>query len=413
MKALLVIGDGMADRPLKELSGKTPLEVAEKPSLDWIAKDGICGILDPISPGVPPGSDAATLALLGYDALKSYRGRGALEALGSGVEILQGDVAFRCNFATVDKNLAVIDRRAGRIETDEASKLAEALQNVRLGSGLTAEILFKNTVQHRAILRLRGQALSRMVSDSDPGKTGKPVLKVEPLENTAEAAQTAKIINELTTRFHKILKDHPVNKERAEKGLPPANIILFRGAGTLPEVKPLPDQYGIKATAITAMPLIKGVCKVAGMKLMDVKGATGTYDTDVIAKAKATVEALKSNDLVLLHMKATDVASHDGKIQQKIKMVTKIDRMVNHIIKNVNLDETIIAITADHTTSSATKEHEGDPVPIAIQGSNVCTDDVKEFSERACAKGGLCRIRGKDLMPTIMNLIGKTKKFGA
>jgi 2,3-bisphosphoglycerate-independent phosphoglycerate mutase len=390
MKALLVIGDGMADRPLKELSGKTPLEVAEKSSLDRIAKDGICGILDPISPGVPPGSDTATLALLGYDALKSYRGRGALEALGSSVEILQGDVAFRCNFATVDENLTVIDRRAGRIETDEASKLAEALQNVRLGSGLTAEILFKNTVQHRAILRLRGQALSRMISDSDPGKT-----------------------RALTTRFHKILKDHPVNRKRAEKGLPPANIILFRGAGTLPEVEPLPDRYGIKATAITAMPLIKGVCKITGMKLMYVKGATGTYDTDVIAKAKAAIEALKSNDLVLLHVKATDVASHDNNIQQKIEMITKINRMVNHIIKNVDLDETIIAITADHTTSTATKEHEGDPVPIAIQGPNIRTDDIEEFNERVCAKGGLCRIKGKDLMPTIMNFIGKTEKFGA
>jgi len=152
------------------------------------------------------------------------------------------------------------------------------------------------------------------------------------------------------------------------------------------------------------MPLIKGVCKVAGMKLINVKGATGTYDTDVIAKAKAVTEALKSNDLVLVHVKATDVASHDGNIQQKIKMITKIDKMINHIIKNVDLDETIIAITADHTTSSTTKEHEGDPVPIAIQGPNVRTDDVKEFNERTCTKGGLCRIKGKDLMPTIMNL---------
>ena len=307
----------------------------------------------------------------------------------------------------------VLDRRAGRIQTEEASKLAEALQNVKLNGNLSAEILFKNTVQHRAVLRLRGQGLSRMVSDSDPKKTGKPVLKVEPLEKTAEATKTAKILNELTTRFHEVLKNHPINKERVKKGLPPANMVLFRGAGTLPEIKPLPDQYGIKAVAITAMPLIKGVCKVAGMNLIDVKGATGTYDTDVIAKAKAATEALKSNDLVLVHVKATDVASHDGNIQQKIKMITKIDKMINYIITNIDVDETVIAITADHTTSSTTKEHEGDPVPIAIQGPNIRTDDVKEFNERTCAKGGLCRIRGKDLMPTIMNLIGKTKKFGA
>lgn len=236
---------------------------------------------------------------------------------------------------------------------------------------------------------------------------------MKPLENTAEAAKTAKTLNELTKRFHGVLKNHPVKKDRAKKGLSPANIILFRDAGTLPDVKPLPAQYGIKAAAIGAMPLVKGVCKVAGMKLIDVKGATGTYDTDVIAKARATVEALKSNDLVLVHVKATDVASHDGNIQQKIKMIAKIDRMINHIIRKADLHETLIAVTSDHTTSTATKEHEGDRVPIAIHSLNIRTDDIKEFNEKACAKGGLCRIKGNDLIPTIMSLTGKTKKFGA
>jgi len=155
------------------------------------------------------------------------------------------------------------------------------------------------------------------------------------------------------------------------------------------------------------------VCKVAGLRLLDSKGATGTYDTDVVAKGKAAVQALKTHDFVFVHIKATDVASHDGKAEQKIRMIEKIDNMARYILERVSLDEILVAITTDHTTSLVTREHEGDPVPVAITGPGVRTDDVKEFDERNCTRGGLGRIRGKDLMPIIMNLMGKTKKFGA
>jgi len=410
VKAIIVIGDGMADRPVRELGGKTPLEAAKKPSLNWVAETGVCGIMDPIAPGVPPGSDTAHLALLGYDVFKVYAGRGAFEALGCGVEVQPGDVAFRCNFATVDDNYAVVDRRAGRIETQDAFQLARDLGKVSLKD---VRITFKNTVQHRAILLLRGLGLSARVSDSDPQKVGKRVSEVLPLDDTAEAEKTAKIVNEILQHFHEILKNHPVNDERRKKGLPPANIVLCRGAGTMPELTTLPRQYGIQAAAINAVPLVGGVCKAAGMSLVSVPGATGTYDTNVKAKANAAVQAVKSYDLVLVHVKATDVASHDGKVQQKIKMVEKIDDMVGQIVKNVDMVQTIVAVTADHTTSLLTGEHEGDPVPLAITGPGVRTDDIKEFSERACARGGLGRIRGIDLMPTLMNLLGKAKKFGA
>jgi len=410
MKAIVIIGDGMADRPVRELGGKTPLEVAKKPSLNWVAETGVCGIMDPIAPGVPPGSDTAHLALLGYDVFKVYAGRGALEALGSGVEVQPDDVAFRCNFATIDNNYKVVDRRAGRIETQDASQLARDLKKVSLRE---AEVIFKNTVQHRAILRLRGSSLSAMVSDSDPQKVGKRVSEVHPLDGTAEAKKTAKIVRELLQRFHEILKGHPVNEERKKKGLLPANIVLCRGAGKLPELTTLSSRYGIQAAAITAMPLVRGVCKAAGMSLLDVRGATGTYDTDVKAKANAAIQAVKSYDLVLVHVKATDIASHDGKAQQKVRMIEKIDSMVGQIVKGVDMDETFVAVTADHTTSLLTGEHEGDPVPVAITGPSVRTDDVREFSERACARGGLGRMRGVDLMPTLMNLLGKVKKFGA
>ena len=402
----------MADRPIKELNWKTPLEAARKPSLNQIAKMGVCGIMDPIAPGIPPGSDTATLALLGYDVLKVYSGRGALEAIGSGINVSPSDVAFRCNFATVNENLVVLDRRAGRIANDDAAKLAESLQKIKLEKP-SVKFLFKNTIQHRAALVVRGQKLSTAVSDSDPEKVGVKVLEIKPLDESPEARLTARILSELMHKFSKALRDHPLNKKRARQGLPQANIILCRGAGTIPNIKTLPELYGINAVCIAATSLIRGVCKVAGMKLVDVKGATGTPQTNFVAKAKSTVQALKTCDFVLLHVKATDVASHDGNIKQKVELIEKIDHMIGYVLNNIDLDSTCLAVTADHTTSSITQNHEGDPVPLAITGPYVRRDDVEEFDERSCAQGELNRIRGMDLMPILMNLIGKTKKFGA
>lgn len=403
----------MADRPIKELNWKTPLEAARKPSLNQIAKMGICGIMDPIAPGIPPGSDTATLALLGYDVLKVYSGRGALEAIGSGINVLPSDIAFRCNFATVNEDLVVLDRRAGRIANDDAAKLAESLQKIRLDKP-SVEFLFKNTIQHRATLVIRGRLkLSTAVSDSDPEKVGEKVSEIKPLDESPEARRTAKILNELMHKFYKVLKGHPLNKKRARQGLPQANIILCRGAGTIPNIKTLPELYGINAVCIAATSLIRGVCKVAGMKLIDVKGATGTPQTNFVAKAKSTVQTLKTCDFVLLHVKATDVASHDGNIKQKVELIEKIDHMIGYVLDNIDPDSTYLAVTADHTTSLMTGKHEGDPVPIAIAGPYVCRDDVEEFNERSCAKGGLNRIRGMDLMPILMSLLSKTKKFGA
>jgi 2,3-bisphosphoglycerate-independent phosphoglycerate mutase len=413
LKAVLVIADGMADRPIEELGWRTPLEAARKPSMNRIAKTGICGVLDPLSPGTPPGSDAATLALLGYDALKVYSGRGALEALGSGVRVLPGEVAFRCNFATVDKNLTVRDRRAGRIANEDAAKLASSLQRVKLERSSKAKFLFKSTIQHRAVLVIRGPRLSTAVSDSDPGDVGQKTLDMKPLDNSNEARLTAKIANKLAREFHKVLESHPINKARVGGGLAAANMVLFRGAGTLPSVSPLPLMYDIRPACVAAAPLIKGVCKTAGMRSIDVKGATGTLQTDYMAKARAVVGALKSHDFVLLHIKAADVASHDGKPRQKIEVIEKIDGMLGRLLDHVDSVSTYLALTADHTTSTITRNHEGDPVPVAITGPYVRRDDVERFGERSCARGSLGRLRGSDLMPVLMNLIGKTKKFGA
>lgn len=412
MKALLVIGDGMADRPLKELNWKTPLEAANKPSMNHVASVGVCGLLDPIAPGIPPGSDTATLALLGYDALKVYSGRGVFEALGWGIEVRESDVCFRCNFATVDEKMTVLDRRAGRIATEEAAELAESLKRVKL-SKPEVEFVFASTVEHRAVLVLRGPKLSKEVSDSDPAVNGRKTLEVKPLNNSVEAKFTAEVLNELAQKFREVLKSHPVNREREARGQPPANFVLFRGAGTLPKIKPLNELYGVEASCVSATPLVRGVCKAAGMRLLNVEGATGTVRTDYMAKAKAAVQALENSDLVLLHVKAPDAASHDGNIKQKVEVIERIDKMLAYILNNIDLSETYVALTADHTTSCMTGNHEGDPVPLAIMGPYVRSDDVNEFDERACAKGGLGRLRGKHLMSILMNFLGKVKKFGA
>ncbi len=412
MNAVLVIADGMADRPMKELGWKTPLEAAHKPSLNQIARTGICGILDPIAPGIPAGSDVATLALLGYDSVQAYSGRGALEAIGSGTKILPDDVTFRCNFATVNEKGIITDRRAGRIANEEARRLASALQQIKLKKPSNVRFLFKGTIQHRTVFSLRGPKLSTAVSDSDPGKIGEKPQEIKPLDDSTEAKLTARIVNDLLRDFHEALKNHPLNKERERRGLPQANIVLCRGAGTIPNIRPLSEIYGIKATCIAAAPLVKGVCKAAGMKVTEVKGATGTLQTDYMAKARAAVQALKTSDFVLLHVKATDVASHDKNPKEKVGTIEKVDGILDYMLDHTDSDDTYIAVTADHTTSTLTGNHEGDPVPIAITGPYVRRDDVTEYGERTCAKGGLNRIKGKDLMPTLMNLIGKTQKFG-
>lgn len=412
MKAIMVVADGMADRPLPDLHWKTPLEAANTENMDWLAAHGVCGIIDPVSPGFPPGSDTANLALLGYDPMEVYRGRGALEALGAGLELKRWDVAFRCNFATVDENMVVVDRRAGRICTEHASKLAESLQGIRSQRYPDVQVIFKNTREHRAVLVLRGPGLSTAVTDVDPGATGLPVRRAKPVKPTL-GAKTAAVVNELVEKFHEVLSHHPINEERAKTGLLPANVVILRGAGAPPELTPITSKYGIKAAAISAIPLVRGVARAAGMQLIDVPGATGSYDTDLEAKAEAALNALKENDLVLLHVKATDVASHDKKLDKKMEMIERIDAMLKRIIEGTNTEETYIIVTCDHTTSILTGKHEGDPVPVVIYGPMVRTDDVKEFGERTCAKGGLCRIRGVELMPIIMNLMGKVKKFGA
>lgn len=412
MKIILIIGDGMSDRPTQLLNGKTPLQVAEKPAMDTIARLGACGIMDPILPGIPPGSDTAHLALLGYDPFRTYSGRGALEASGNGLDVRESDVSFRVNFATIDNDHVVVDRRAGRIRKG-GRELARDLNGLNLEQFSDVQVILKHSIEHRAALVLRGPNLSRMVSDSDPHEEKHPIQTVKPLDTSPQAARTARIVNELSEKCHEILQHHPINIERVSDGLPPANAVLFRGAGTLPRIRPITEKYGMKALAVAAGALYKGVCKVAGFDVINVPGATGTLATDTVAKARAVVDNLPRYDYILVHVKGTDNASHDGDAEQKVQMIEKINALAEYILRNVESEDVIIALTADHTTSLDLRNHVGDPVPLAIMGPGVRIDAVDKYSEVDCAHGGLGRIRGVDLTPILIDLADKSKKFGS
>ncbi len=407
MKAMLVILDGMGDRPCKALRGKTPLEAAETPNMDYLARKGINGMMDPIAPGIRAGSDTAHLSLLGYDPYEVYTGRGPFEAAGEGIELKPGDVAFRCNFATVDDEMNVIDRRAGRIKED-TSELAGMLDGMKING---VKIIFKESVEHRAVLVLRGKGLSPEISDADPHEEG-PVRRVKPLVDTPEARKTAQIINGFVNMSYSLLKNHPVNRKRIKNGLPPANIVLPRGAGMVPHMQPFGERYGIKAGAISGVSIVRGVCRMAGMEIIDVEGATGTADSDFRAKITAGLEYLsQGGDFVLINMKAPDLFGHDSDPVGKKEILELIDESME-LLKET-LEHMVVAITADHSTPCDVADHSGDPVPVLIAGKGVRTDKVRVFGERNAAGGGLCRIKGNDLLNILFQLAGLSEKFGA
>lgn len=399
--------DGMADRPLEELGFKTPLEGAATPNMDKLAETGICGIMDTIKPGIRPGSDTAHISILGYDPYVVYTGRGPFEAAGVGVDVLEGDIAFRCNFSTANDEGIITDRRAGRIR-ERTEELASSINSIDLDD---VEIIFKESTGHRAVLVLRGEGLSDKVSAADPKHDGKKWTKVKPLDETREAQKTADILNHVVERSYELLKDHPLNLERIENGEPPANIILPRGAGAVPHVQPFSEKYGLKAACIAETGLIKGIGKIMGMDIIDVEGATGGVDTNLDNIAQGILDtASKDYDFLLINIDGADEAGHDGNAKDKLEFIEKADEVVG---KLRDLDDFYFILTADHSTPISVMDHSGDPVPLVINGPDIRVDDVVDFNERAATKGGMCRIRGSDIMNILMDLMNKTTKFGA
>ncbi|MDD6256272.1 2,3-bisphosphoglycerate-independent phosphoglycerate mutase [Methanobrevibacter boviskoreani] len=412
MKGMILVMDGMGDRPIKELNNQTPLQAANTPNMDQMAKEGITGIMDSIAPGIRPGSDTAHLSILGYDPYEVYTGRGPFEASGVALDVIPGDIAFRCNFSTMDENGIVTDRRAGRIR-EGTKDLVEKLNTMVLDDYKDIKIIFKESTGHRAVLVLRGEGLSDKVSDADPKVEGKAPAEVVALDGSAEAEKTADILNKVVVKTYEMLKDHPVNLERIKNDLPPANVVIPRGAGAVPEVEPINDKYEINSACIAETGLIMGIARFAGMDVIEMEDVTGGVDTNLDNIRDTIIDQVKNSDhdFFLINIDGADEAGHDGNIKQKVEFIEKVDKVV--MSELLKLEDVYIFLTADHSTPISVKNHTGDPVPILIRGPEVRTDDVEEYNEFATYKGGLCRIRGSDVMNIMMDYMNYSHKFGA
>lgn len=404
-KVIFIVCDGLSDRPIPDLGYKTPLEAANKLNLDKLAKRGILGAMNTVDIGVRPGSDTSHLALFGYDPNVYYSGRGPFEAAGIGMDLKEGDVAFRANMGTVDENLVVIDRRAGRIDDTEpfvsilnGTKIEDVTFYLKAGTG------------HRLGLIMRGNGLSPKITDSDPHEVGVKVKKALPKDNSKEAKKTAEILNRFLDYAYKKIKDLPVNKERIKNLKPPANYILVRGAGSLPHFPSFKERYGLKACCIAGAGLYRGIAKVLGMDIIKVAGATGKPDSKIENKIKEAIKLLKSYDFIFVHIKGADTLGEDGNFLGKKLFIEKIDKAVAPLLK---LKDTLIVITADHSTPCLLKKHSADDVPVLIVGEDVRSDDLTTFDERTCHKGRLGHIKGLNLMPIIIDLMGLAELFGA
>ncbi len=403
---VIIIGDGLGDWPVPDLADETPLEAAPTPNLDRLALEGENGLMDPIAPGIRAGSDTAHLAILGFDPYQYYTGRGPFEALGIGMDVRRGDICFRVNFATVDADLRVTDRRAGRI-TNGTAQLAAVLNGLE-HDGCT--FLFKESVAHRAALIIRGSRLGAGVSDADPHVEGASPLIAHGEDDASR--RTAELVNWFVMRSHALLRDHPVNQEREARGLPQANIALPRGAGGAPDLPTFEEKYGITGAMVVEVGLVKGIGKYLGMEVIDVPEAHGDLTTDEIAMAKAVVDALTRHPFVLCNLKCPDVAGHDGDAQAKLQAVEKLDRLAGYVREHA-APNTYLAITGDHSTPVLAGDHTGEPLPLVIWGPHVRPDQVAACGERPAARGSLHRTRGTDLLKLLMSLTLRAEKFGA
>ncbi|MFH1586385.1 MAG: 2,3-bisphosphoglycerate-independent phosphoglycerate mutase [Candidatus Diapherotrites archaeon] len=404
MKILLVILDGLGDRPVKEFGGLTPLEKAKTPNLNKLAKNGITGLMDTIGRGVRPGSDTAHLSILGFPPEKYYAGRGLFEVLGIGMNPKKGDVCFRANLATVDKGGKIIDRRAGRI--GDTSPYAKKLDGIAING---IKFMVQPGTAHRMGIIARGKGLSGDVADNDPHIAGENVLAVRPTKNTRQAKFTAKVMNNFLAKARDVVSKNPENAKRKKSGKLIPNYVLIRGAAFVPKLESFEKKFGLKAGCIAGGGLYRGVARFLGMDLIDVKGATGTPATNAGAKFREAKKALNKYDFIFLHVKGTDSLGEDGNCRGKMKFIEKDDLAIGELR---GLKNTVIAVTGDHSTPCSLKAHSGDPLPILINGPGVRVDAVKEFGERACASGGLQRINGRDLVPELINIAGKAILYG-
>lgn len=395
-KIILIILDGLGDSPIPKLKGKTPLESARTLFLDFMAKNGICGLAVPKFEGAAPTSEEGHFSLMGYDPKRYQIARGIITATGVGFKAQKQDVALRGNFSTIDEKMNMLDRRAGRIKNTKA--LIKAISGIKV-QGI--EFLIKSASEHRIAVLMRGKGLSPRISHGDPfyGELGKKARRIKALDKTKEAKFTAKVLNEFLDQTHDILKHHSVNQKRERKGLPVANYILTRGASSLPDLPSFESKYELKSCFIAGKYLYQQIGRILGMKVIKVRGATGTFDTNLRAKFTAVKKAWKKYDMVVLHLKAADSLAEDGDFEKKKEFIEKVDRKIRRLF---SLENTLIVVTADHSTCSLLKRHCDALIPVLIFGNG--KDKVKKFSEKDCKKGGLGKIKQVDLMKEILKL---------
>lgn len=418
-KIIYVVLDGLGDRPCKEFGGKTPLEAAEKPNMNSLLKKAKTGIVYTVGKGIAPESDVAVISILGYDARKYYTGRGPLESYAEGLEIKDGDLAFRVNFATVGEGKKILDRRVGRnLTTEEAGALAKDINEKVILDSYPAAFKFKNTIGHRGVLviyRKDGKRLKAEITNTDPAydkhgvfgvakaKFENFVLDSKPtagFEGDEEANAAAKLINEFTKKSVEVLNESEINKRRIKEGKLPGNLILSRDAGDrLPKFPPIYKEYGVKFGCFVEMPVEKGIAILTGMDVVKLPLPTGNLREDYTLRAKKVFEAIDNYDGLYIHIKGPDEPAHDGDALKKKESIEAIDKFFfSELLKRVDLEKNLIAITSDHSTPCPLKAHSDDPVPLLVAGGGIISDGTADFSERSCAKGRLGELEGRELM---------------
>ena len=391
-KIVLLVLDGLGDLPNPAQAGRTPLEAARTPNLDTIAPESALGRLTPVAPGITPGSGPGHLGLFGYDPLTHPVGRGELEALGAGIDLQPGDVAARANFCTVDASGIVTDRRAGRISTDACVRLVELLKQT-LARIEDVDIVLKPGKGHRFVAVLRGPGLGGAVSDADPHREGKPIPISRPLEDGGPNEKSARIVNAfMAGAMRALASEHP------------ANGLLMRGLSERPRFAGYRERFKLRAAAIAAYPMYRGVASLAGMDLFVPSG-------EGAAEAFATLEReWAGHDYLFVHVKGTDMAGEDGDFAAKVAVIEAVDAALPRLMA---LRPDVLCITGDHSTPVSMKGHSWHPVPALVHSAVCFADAHPRFHEKACRAGSLGTLASKDLIAVLLANAGRLDKYGA
>ncbi|MBE6377356.1 MAG: cofactor-independent phosphoglycerate mutase [Lentisphaerae bacterium] len=400
-KAIIFLPDGMADDPLPELNGKTPLEYANTPAMDSIAARGASGTFRTLPPGLPTSSDVANMSVLGFQPELNYPGRGPIEAASQGIELAEDDVAWRCNLVYVSDDDVLRDYSAGHLSDEDSAILMAALKE----EFDSEEVTFHHGVSYRNLLVLHGKQFSDKIDYQKPDSSQDiPVaeLRLKPLDDSKEAAYTVKFLEELSAKAAKFLAAHPLNANRKS----PANWIWPWSPGYRPAMQLFSERYaGRKGAVISAVDVIKGLGKCTGMSVIEVPGATGFLDTNYAGKVAAALEAIKENDLVYLHLEAIDECSHLGDLQLKLRAIEEFDaNVVAPVLKAMEGTECNFAVLPDHPVPIKLRKHTTTPVPLAICGPAVTPDNITVFSETLAPSGTLGLLQKEELVRKVLEI---------